>query len=260
MLRVLRLVGVVVVVLAGLLILGGIFPWIGLARRQSLTMRWSRALLATLGVAARVSGPPPGPSDGVMLVANHLSWLDPFLVLAHCPAHFVAKSEVRTWPVLGWLAAQSGTLFIERERRQDVRRISACFTGLLRKGRNVALFPESTTGDGTLLHSFKPALLQAACTARATLCPVAIRYIDAAGYPHPAPVWVGEMSFAESILRIAGARGILAELIFCPCLSGAGQSRRELALGAEIAIASALSLPAPHIPPGAPADPPAAAQ
>ena len=260
MLRVLRLGGVVVLVLAGLLILAGIFPWASRALRQALTMRWARALLATLGIRLRVSGTAPAVTGGVMLAANHLSWLDPFLVLARCPAHFVAKSEVRSWPVLGWLAAQSGTLFIERERRRDVGRISDAFTRLLRSGENVGLFPESTTGDGTVLNPFKPALLQAACASGARLCPVAIRYVDQAGRAHPAPVWVGEMSFADSILRIAAARGIVAELTFCPCIAGAHHTRRALALQAETAIASVLYLPIPRIPPETPADPPDAAQ
>ncbi|WP_147069833.1 lysophospholipid acyltransferase family protein [Sulfuriferula plumbiphila] len=261
MLRVLRLGGVVVLVLVGLLILAGIFPWASRAARAALTMRWSRILLATLGIRLRVSGTAPEVADGgVMFAANHLSWLDPFLVLAHCPAHFVAKSEVRSWPVLGWLAAQSGTLFIERERRQDVARISTAFTRLLRAGENVGLFPESTTGDGTALNPFKPALLQAACAAGARLCPVAIRYVDQAGRAHPAPIWVGEMSFADSILRIAAARGIVAELTFCPCMAGAHQTRRALALQAETAIASVLSLSVPRIPPETPADPPGAMQ
>ena len=256
MLHVLRLGGVVVLVLVGLLILAGIFPWASRAHRQALSMRWSRTLLATLGIRLTVSGTPPDGSGGVMFVANHLSWLDPFLVLARCPAHFVAKSEVRRWPVLGWLAAQSGTLFIERERRQDVGRISAAFTRLLRAGENVGLFPESTTGDGTVLNPFKPALLQAACASGARLCPVAIRYVDQAGRAHPAPVWVGEMSFADSILRIAAARGIVAELTFCPCIAGAHHTRRALALQAETAIASVLCPPIPRIPPETPDDPP----
>lgn len=260
MLRVLRLGGAVVVVLVGLLILAGIFPWAGRTLRQALTMRWSRALLAALGIRLRVSGAPPELAGGVMFAANHLSWLDPFLVLANCPAHFVAKSEVRNWPVLGWLAAQSGTLFIERERRQDVGRISARFTELLRDGDNVALFPESTTGDGTALHPFKPALLQAACASNAHLCPVAIRYVDQAGRPHAAPVWVGDMNFADSILRISAARGIVAELIFCPCIAGAHHTRRALALQAETAIAIALSLPVRRTPPETPDGPQDAAQ
>lgn len=260
MLRVLRLGGVVVLVLVGLLILAGIFPWASRARRQALTMRWSRTLLATLGIRLRVSGTPPEAGGGVMFAANHLSWLDPFLLLARCPAHFVAKSEVRRWPVLGWLAAQSGTLFIERERRQDVGRISAAFTRLLRAGENVGLFPESTTGDGTALNPFKPALLQAACADGARLCPVAIRYVDQADRAHPAPIWVGEMNFADSILRITAARSIVAELTFCPCIAGGHQPRRALALQAETAIASVLCLPVPSIPPETPDDPQGAAQ
>lgn len=256
MLRVLRLGGTVLVVLIGLLILAGIFPWASRTLRQALTMRWTRTLLAALGIRTRISGTIPEMAGGVMFVANHLSWLDPFLVLAQCPAHFVAKSEVRGWPVLGWLAAQSGTLFIERERRRDVGRISALFTELLQAGDNVALFPESTTGDGSALNPFKPALLQAACSSNSLLCPVAIRYVDQAGHPHMAPVWVGDMNFAESILRITAARGITAELTFCPCIAGAHQNRRILALKAQTAIANALSLPVRYTQPETPADPP----
>lgn len=259
MLRVLRLAGVGGLVIVGLLILAMVFPLSGHTRRQALTMRWSRTLLSALGIRLTLSGTPPD-GGGVMFVANHLSWLDPFLVLARCPVHFVAKSEVQKWPVLGWLAAKSGTLFIERARRGDVGRIHAVLSRLLRTGDNVGLFPESTTGDGAALSPFKPALLQAACAEGARLCPVAVRYVDPAGRAHPAPVWVGEMSFAQSILRITGARDIIAELVFCPCLAGPHPDRRALARQAETAIANALSLPVPRTPPGIPGDPPGAAR
>ena len=253
--RILRLGALTLHVLFGLMMLALLFPPLAEPRRAALRVGWSVWLVRLLGIRLQLMGTAPA-LRGMLFAANHVSWLDPFLLMARHPAHFVAKAEIRSWPVLGWLAAQSGTLFIERERRRDVGRISALFTELLQAGDNVALFPESTTGDGSALNPFKPALLQAVCSSNSLLCPVAIRYVDQAGHPHMAPVWVGDMNFAESILRITAARGIIAELTFCPCIAGAHQNRRILALKAQTAIANALSLPVRYTQPETPAYPP----
>ena len=258
MLHVLRLGGVVVLVLVGLLILAGIFPWASRAHRQALSMRWSRTLLATLGIRLTVSGTPPDGSGGVMFVANHLSWLDPFLVLARCPAHFVAKSEVRRWPVLGWLAAQSGTVFIQRQRSRDTGRVMRTLVDLLQCGRDVGMFPEATTSDGTTLFPFKPSLLQAAADSGAPLCPVGIRYVNPDGSRNLETLFIGETGLLHSLWAVCGARGIVAELYYCPLIESAGRSRRELAQRAETAIASALCLSVQRMPPEIPGGRPAA--
>lgn len=255
MLRVLRLTGFALLVFLGLVILALVFPLAGRVRRNALTVWWSGTLLRVLGVRLCVSGQPPATTGrGIMFVANHVSIMDPALVLALYPVHFVAKAEIRRWPVLGWLTAQSGTIFIERGRRRDTGRVRQTLATLLRQGEHVGVFPEATTSDGSTLHPFKPALLQAAADSNAPLWPVAIRYANADGSRNSAAALVEGMGFMESLWTIAGERELVAQLRFCVPVEPDGRHRRELAILAQAAIASALSLPAPHIPPEIPDD------
>src|SRR5690606_13991462 len=95
--------------LAGLATVITRFPFAGVATRRGLRQRWSRRLLAILGIELRASGDDIAP--GTLLVANHISWLDIFVINAVAPAAFISKAEVRKWPAIGWLAARNETVF-----------------------------------------------------------------------------------------------------------------------------------------------------
>ena len=113
---------------------------------------------------------------GALLVCNHVSWLDIYLIYAARRVHFVSKAEVRAWPVAGWLAHKTGTLFIERGRRADTARINAEMRTLMQSGAWVAVFPEGTTSDGRGLRRFLPSLLQPAVELNCPIVPAALRY------------------------------------------------------------------------------------
>ena len=101
-----------------------VFPLVGEPRRRALVRHWSRRLLAILAVEARVAGDLAAHRGNVLVVANHVSWLDIFVLNAHRPVRFVAKAEIAKWPFVSQLVRGAGTVFIERERRRDTHRVN----------------------------------------------------------------------------------------------------------------------------------------
>ncbi|BAN36572.1 phospholipid/glycerol acyltransferase [Sulfuricella denitrificans skB26] len=253
-----RLVRLVLHLLVGVVKAALLLPLVGRARRTELIRRWSVRVLAILNVRLSVRGKVPDISAaGVMFVANHISWLDIYLLDAVCPVRFVSKAEVRAWPVIGWLAVKIGTLFIERTRRHDTARAGREVVDALMQGDCVAVFPEGTTSNGTLLRPFHASLLQSAINSGAPLWPVAIRYLHRDGTANLSPAYVDEMSFADSLFRILNEPELVAEIAYLELLPVQGRSRRELAALAEQAIANALNLSAPCRKSDKSVDPPA---
>jgi 1-acyl-sn-glycerol-3-phosphate acyltransferase len=122
----------------------------------------------------------------------------------------------------------------------------------------VAVCPEGTTTDGRSLKHFHAALLQPAIDARALVLPVALRFLDSDGAQTDAPIYVDDMSLAQSVWRIAATPGMTVELRFGPCVNAEGAQRRELAQRLHGIIARDLGLPPAHTRSGTPADPRAA--
>ena len=255
--RIFRCIRLLLHVISGLL-QSAIYPHLSQPAQKRMAQNWSAGLLALLCVRLRFSGAPPAAEvQRVILAANHVSWLDVYALISVCPARFVAKSEIRNWPLLGWLSRNAGTLFIERTKRSDTARINQDIADALTIGDRVAVFPEGTTSDGTMLRHFHASLLQPAVTAGALLYPVAVRYHDATGALSKVAAYV-DVSLLESLQQILQQPWIGVELIFASPIDSSGKNRRELARAAEHAIASALSLPVPHKPPGKSAGLPAA--
>jgi 1-acyl-sn-glycerol-3-phosphate acyltransferase len=154
--------------------------------------------------------------DSGLLVCNHLSYLDIIALSALRPCVFVAKREVRGWPLFGWLARGGGTIFVERDSRsaaaQHVERISSAIeSGLL-----VVLFPEGTSSDGATVLPFKSSLLHAAAEAR---CPVAAAGIDyrlaEGSVAHEVCYW-RDMALVPHLLNLFGKQRIETTLRFSP--------------------------------------------
>ncbi len=209
--------------------------WLPSAARRAIRRRWSAQLLAMLGVDASVRGLPPRP--GMLVVSNHISWLDVFVINAQAPCVFVCKAEVRSWPLVGWLCAHSDTVFLERGRLGSTRDVAAGLTGMLASGAPpVAVFPEGTTSDGRDLLPFKPALIQSAIDADAVIAPLALRYTDRHNRPNTDAAYVGEASLADSMWRIALSDGLRARAEWLPPVHHRGASRGELALRLQRSI------------------------
>lgn len=185
-----------------------------MATRHGLRQRWSRRLLAILGIELRDSG--DDISSGTLLVANHISWLDIFVINAVAPAAFISKAEVRKWPAIGWLAARNETVFLQRGSRGHARTIGGEIARALEAGSIVALFPEGTTTDGSHVLHFHAALLQPALDTGRPIQPLALRYRDAHGAYSRAPAYYGEMSLLACIANIVAEPVIVAEVTIMP--------------------------------------------
>jgi 1-acyl-sn-glycerol-3-phosphate acyltransferase len=234
-----RLVRLALHVVWGILIAGLLLP-LGTANfRDRLICNWSRQLLHGLGIRLKL-GRAPAHSGGALLVCNHVSWLDIYLIYAARRVHFVSKSEIRDWPIVGWLAEKCGTLFLERGRRADTARVNDAMRELMQDGAWVAVFPEGTTSDGRGLKRFLPSLLQPAVTLGCPIVPAALRYTTLDGDYCAAAPYIDDTNVLQSLLRIISEPGIVAELDFGEPLI-ANVHRRELAQLAELRVAELLA-------------------
>lgn len=177
-----------------------------------------------------------------MIAANHVSWVDIFAVMSVRPARFIAKSEIRDWPVAGWIAEKAGTLFIRRESRRDTARINGQVHAALEQGDCVGLFPEGTTTEGDRLLRFHTSLFEPAIANAAVIHPAAIRYEHADATPCREVAYVGEMSFMQSMALIVRQRGVVARIAFGePIGPRADLDRRGAARLAHERVASLLA-------------------
>ncbi len=243
--------------LAGAAILKAVFPRASAARRRELVGWWSWKLLRIVGVRLAVDGVPPAEgSSGVMIAANHVSWLDIFAVSSVRPTRFIAKSEIRDWPLAGWVVERAGTIFIRRDRRRDTARINDLVHEALAQGDRVGLFPEGTTTEGDALLKFHSSLFEPAVANGAHVHPCALRYEHADGTLCRAMAYVGELSFMQSLGLVIRQKGVRVHLAFAPPIETAGRARREIAAAAQHAIATLLDLsaPAPGKAPRSPSD------
>jgi 1-acyl-sn-glycerol-3-phosphate acyltransferase len=239
--RILRFCRLLLHLFAGLATVGFVFPFCSQKQRSQIIVRWARKLLAVLHVRVQLRGEVPAPDGpGCIVAANHISWLDIFLIHTVRAARFVAKSEIREWPIIGWLCARTGTLFIERGRRHHTAKINEVMRDVVKSGGTVGLFPEGTTTRGDQLKKLHRSLFQAAVESDALLIPVAIRYIDPQGQRSEVAAYVDDMTLVQSINRIIAAPELCAVLHFASPIHASGKNRRELATEVEHAIASRL--------------------
>lgn len=225
----------------GLATAGLLFPIYTGRQRDRAIVSWARQLLHILHLRVEVRGNLPSERDGGYVVAaNHVSWLDIFVIHTVRPARFVAKSEIRGWPIAGWLCARAGTLFIERGRRHHTAAINERMRETVLAGGIVGLFPEGTTSDGAKLKKFHSSLFEAVVASGAPLVPAALRYTDMAGHRSLATAYVGDMNMAQSIVQIIASPELRVELHFALPIKPGGKKRQELAREAHAAIACLL--------------------
>ncbi len=235
-------------VAVGLAAVGMVYPRVSPARRAHLTGWWARKLLRILNVVLSVHGArPAADARNLIIAANHVSWVDIFVISAAQPARFIAKSEIRDWPIAGWLCDRAGTIFIRRARRSDTAKINEVMHAVLAEGATIGFFPEGTTTNGDRLLKFHTSLFEPAVVNAATLAPAAIRYRASDGERNDAVAFIGELSFAESVGLIIRQKSMIAEITFAPPIEAQGLTRRELALRTETAVAAILGVPQGHM-------------
>ncbi len=218
-----------------------IHPHLNQIRQKRVLKTWSKQLLEIFNIGIQIEGQQPSRSEsGCLIVANHVSWLDIFVVNAIHPSRFIAKSEVREWPIIGWLCKRSGTIFIDRALRQKTSATNLRISLLLEQGTCVGLFPEGTTTDGKQVGHFHSSLIQPAIDANAKIYPIALRYQDDDGKANTAAPFIGDTTLVQSIWRIIRCSHLNALVVFTPELSTADMGRRMLARAAQDSIAKTL--------------------
>jgi 1-acyl-sn-glycerol-3-phosphate acyltransferase len=256
-----RLAGLIALLLAAGP-LAVVLPLLGARPRSRVLRGMFRCALATLGVrlvhlgpagldprdAHGADGHPVGPG-GVLVVANHLSWLDILVLGAVHPMRMVAKREIQGWPVIGALAARFGTLFVDRGGLRSLPGVIEQATEALRGGAVVGLFPEGTTWCGAASGQFRRAGFQAALDAGVPVRPVAQRMRLPDGTPTGVGAFIGDDTLLDSLLRVIRLPELVLEVEVLPALlPEPGLDRRELARRAELAVAAATGVPAPAPP------------
>lgn len=229
--------------LYGVAVAATILPNVSAKRRDRIIRRWSRQFLGILNIQVIAKGHIPNDDvRGTMFVANHISWLDIHALNSIRTVRFIAKSDIRSWPVIGWLVAQANTLFIEREKKQDASRMVETAAKSIRAGDCLCYFPEGTTTNGTELRPFKGSLMQAVIDTDTAMRPFSIRYPGTDGSVNTAMAYHGETTLWQSLRMVLAQPRPVVELDFAAPIASAGHERRGLCLMARQSIAARLNL------------------
>lgn len=206
-------------------------------REWQLIGNWMGQLCRILGLRIHVSGKQaPGT---VLLAANHISWHDIVVIQSLVPTGFVAKAEIRNWPLVGWMAHRGATVFIHRGKHDSFRITREAVKARLAAGQNMMIFPEGTTGNGETVLPFKSRLFEPAVDLSVPVQPVAIRYTGP-GVTCRELAFVGDESFLAHLWRTLGEPYIDVRLHFGRPITSDHSERRDLARQAQNAVAGAI--------------------
>jgi len=210
--RFLTILWIIAHVLKSCFILLLVFPWLKVEERHHSIRKWCQQLLAIFQMRLAVIGAEQLEDAHYLMAANHISWIDIHVINAFKPHYFVAKAEVASWPIFGWMAKQLGTLFIERGKANSIRKMVPELAAQLRQ-KPICIFPEGTSTDGKQVAPFKSNLFEAAIVANAPAYTLAIQYFDMrTGNKTTAPAFIGEMGLLDSIWNLICSPPICAQI------------------------------------------------
>ena len=204
------------------------FPWIDKASKDRRIKKWCQKLLKVLEINLQLRGFESLPSGGILFASNHISWLDIMVINAAMPVRFVAKSEVKQWPIFGYLADQLNTLYIQRNNRGDVYKMVGQLINALNEGESICIFPEGTSSDGLSVLPFRSNLFEAVIDSNSKCMPMTIIYKDSmTGRSTINAAYFGEMNLIQSITNIVNSRAINV-LLSVKGITGSYKTRKEL--------------------------------
>lgn len=200
---------------------------------------WLRHIVGIVGGRMQVQGQPA--PQNTLLVANHVSWLDIPLLGGLANVYFLSKQEVRAWPIIGWLAAKAGTLFIQRGARDAARQANALIAERLQAEGNVLIFPEGTTTEGLDMKRFHARLFAGATEAQAAVQAIAVQYLDTTGQVSRQVPYVKQQNLMENLWNVLAEPYVTIEVNFLPVLQVSDfSSRKALASYSEQQIRQVL--------------------
>ena len=222
------------------------FPRLSREKKLEEIRNWSQKTLDVLGIQVMHESPiqlahheaPPR-----LLVANHVSWIDALIIQTIQPSIFVAKAEVKSWPIVGSIATGCGVVFVNRGSPSSARLMVDELSSALHHGYCVAGFPEGTSSEGSSVKLFHGNLFEAAINHNIQVQPLAIRYTNPrTGALCMKAAFIGDIGFVQSLHQVMSSSGIQAKVQLCDPLSPEGHSRRTLAHLSQRSVSSQLEL------------------
>lgn len=207
------------------------WAWQGLTptEAQEEVMKWSKRALEIFGAQVKLIGHLSA-EQSVLLVSNHISWLDILLMLSLTPVRFVSKSEVRFWPIIGRFASACRTLFIQRASKRDAKKVVQTMRESLMAGERVAVFPEGTTTKGEEVLPFHANLFESVVVTNAKVQALSILYVaQETQQSISTPSFTGDDTLVGSIWRILGLKSFEIWVCAAKVQDTNGLERRALA-------------------------------
>jgi 1-acyl-sn-glycerol-3-phosphate acyltransferase len=228
----------------GLIIAGGLFPLLKLLfsinaaknKCNSLKIHWLKTFSGIMNLVIVQEGELPQP--GTFLVSNHISWLDIIVIGQYLPAYFVAKSDILSWPIIGYLSKQGGTVFIRRGDKKHIKATTEKMVWILKQNNNIIAFPEGTTTDGNNVLSFHASLFQPALLTKSVIQPVALQYQGLAKQQAP---FIGDDDFLPHLIKMLSLDKIEVYVSFLSVIKSVGNDRQSVSIEAREIILTAIS-------------------
>ncbi|TNG93973.1 1-acyl-sn-glycerol-3-phosphate acyltransferase [Pasteurellaceae bacterium USgator11] len=225
-----RLSWIMYYLLSGVFQMLVLFRWCTPQQKLARIQRWSQNILRVFNIQVNAHNVPHlSQVKGSMFISNHVSWLDIFAINAVLPGQFIAKDDVRKWPIIGYLAAQANTVFVSRQRGNGSTqgKVDGVATAL-RNGAQITLFPEGTSTIGDQVLPFKSSFFQAAIDAEAKIWPVLCFYPAKNGGINRTMAYYGDISLVQSLKDLAAQKCGVIELNFFEAIDATGKDRRDL--------------------------------
>jgi 1-acyl-sn-glycerol-3-phosphate acyltransferase len=173
---------------------------------------WLNRVPERLGLRMKLDGQPyHGPC---LYIANHISYIDPICILRYVEAKIVAKAEISNWPMVGYSASITGTIFVQREMKQSRSRAANAVRKTLVNEDSILVFPEGTTSAGPLTLPFRPRTFDTAHEVGIPVQPIALFYDD------PTVAYIGQDTFIPHFLKLSRMKMISGRIVFGPLMTG----------------------------------------
>ncbi|MEH6455822.1 MAG: lysophospholipid acyltransferase family protein [Cocleimonas sp.] len=195
------------------------------AKQKAYRKKWLQRVVKTVGLDLQVKGEIAANQKSSLWVSNHISWMD-IAVVGSQGVGFLSKSEVRKWPLIGWLGAQSGTVFIDRGGKNASQVAAKAIAEKINAGDSILVFPEGTTSSGENVKRFHARIFAPALDHQLTVQAIAVQYLDEHGQLHPNASW-NDQSFMSNMLGVLAQPSIRVVLTFLPVVDAEQFSERR---------------------------------